>query len=137
MSFFKRKDIGRVYIIKLVLPDGCVVHKIGMTHSNRATDRMMEILRSWFTRYRFVPYSELRLDMECYCPGDLEKHMHRVLHSKRFTPDEKVSGGTEMFTDINEVRVIHYLKNFNDEQVEDLKQLSDSDCINLCKLLSP
>jgi len=43
MSFFKRKDIGRVYVVKMVLPGGAIIHKIGMCHSNRATDRMMEI----------------------------------------------------------------------------------------------
>ena len=136
MVFFKRRDVGRIYIIKMVLPDGCIVHKIGMTHSNRATDRMMEILRSWFTRYRFVPYSELRLDMECNYPGDLEKHIHRILKSKRFEPDEKVEGGTEMFTEINEVRVIHYLRNFDEASVDSLTSLTDTDCSNICKLLT-
>lgn len=136
MPFFKRVDIGRVYVIKMILPDSTVVHKIGMCHSARVTDRMMEILKSWFTYYRFVPYSELRLAVQCNCPGDLEKHMHRILESKRFIPDEKVSGGTEMFTDINEVRIIHYMRNFDESSVDSLNALSDADCNHLCELLT-
>jgi len=135
MAFFKQKPIGRVYVIKMVLPDDSVIHKIGMTHSNRSTDRMMEILRSWFARYRFVPYSELRLDMECNYPLILEQHIHRVLSSKRFEPNEKVEGGTEMFIDINELRVLHYLRSFDDSLVDSLAALSDEECRRLCELL--
>jgi hypothetical protein len=74
--------------------------------------------------------------MECNYPGDLEKHIHRILKSKRFEPDEKVEGGTEMFTEINEVRVIHYLRNFDEASVDSLTSLTDTDCSNICKLLT-
>ncbi len=111
--FATRKDIGRVYVIKIILPDLAVVHKIGMCHSNRSVDRMMEILRSWFSKYRFVPYTELRLDMESNYPRQIESHIHKVLSHKQFIPNEKVSGGKEMFTDVDEFRVIQYLKHCN------------------------
>lgn len=113
MTFFTRQDLGRLYVIKMILPDDTVVHKIGMTNSNRATDRMMEILRSWFTKFRFVPYSELRLDMECQDPKKLEQYIHWLLADNQFDPNHKVDGGTEMFTDLNELRVICFLKAYN------------------------
>jgi hypothetical protein len=96
----------------------------------------MEILRSWFTKYRFVPYSELRLDMECNFPVELEKHIHQVLASQQFMPNEKVDGGTEMFWGINELRVITYLRNFNENLVKEWSKLSEADCRILCRLLS-
>ena len=136
MAFFKRMDIGRLYVIKMVLPDGLIVHKVGMTKSDRATDRMMEILRSWFVKYRFSPYSELRLDMECNYPAELEKHIHQVLGHSRFEPSHKVDGGTEMFVDIDEVRLIHYLRNFNSNLLEEFLELSDSDCKAVGQLLT-
>ncbi len=34
MSFFVRKDIGRIYVLRMELPDGHIVHKIGMTKSD-------------------------------------------------------------------------------------------------------
>ena len=108
-----------------------------MTHTNRTTDRMMEILRSWFTKYRFVPYSELRLDMECSCPAELEKHIHKVLAHKQFIPNKKVSGDTEMFIDIDEVRVLHYLRNAQIQMFSEVLELSDNDYTNLGQLISP
>lgn len=113
MTFFKRQDLGRLYVIRMTMPGGEVVHKIGMTHSNRATDRMMEILRSWFNQFRFVPHSELRLDMECSNPAELETYIHHLLAPNQFIPTHKVSGGTEMFVDLNELRLINYLKSYN------------------------
>lgn len=137
MSFFKRQDIGRIYVIKITLPDACVVHKIGMCNTDRSTDRMMEILRSWFTRYRFVPYAELKLDMETGRPRELETHIHKILKSKQFIPNEKVEGGTEMFMDINEFRVLRYLKQFNDKLLDNPLDLSEEDYKHLCQLISP
>lgn len=137
MSFFKRQDIGRVYVIKMILPGDVIVHKIGMCNSNRSTDRMMEILRSWFTKLRYVPYSELKLDMETGRPLEIEAHIHKCLGHKKFTPTEKVSGGTEMFTDIDEFRVIQYLKHCNDTVFDNPLGLSDLDYKHLGQLVSP
>lgn len=137
MSFFKRQDIGRVYVIKMVLPDGTIVHKIGMCKSNRSTDRMMEILRSWFTKFRFVPYSELKLDMETGRPLEIEAHIHKCLGHKKYIPTENVSGGTEMFTGINEFRVLQYLRHCNDQVFDSPLGLSDLDYKHLGQFLSP
>lgn len=108
-----------------------------MCNSNRSTDRMMEILRSWFTKFRFVPYSELRLDMETGYPKELESHIHRILSHKRYDPKESVSGGTEMFFHIDEFRVLHYLKAFDDKMLDKPLNLSDTDYKNLGEYLSP
>jgi hypothetical protein len=137
MAFFRRQEIGRIYVIKMVLPGNQVIHKIGITNSNRATDRMMEILRSWFSKYRFVPYSELKLDMECGHPRLLESHIHKILERKQFIPNETVSGGTEMFIDIDEFRVLQYLRKFNDRNFDESLNLSDDDHQALCRLISP
>jgi len=135
MVFFKRLDKGRIYVIRIVLPGDTVIHKIGMTNSPRAVDRMMEILRSWFMAFRFVPYAELKLDMDCDSPAELEKHIHRVLKSKQFVPNHKVDGGTEMFIGVDERRVIQYLRRFNTRNLE--TELTDKDCSALCQLISP
>lgn len=137
MSFFKRQDIGRIYVIKMVLPDSVVVHKIGLCHSSRSVDRMMEILRSWFTNFRFVPYSELRLDMETNYPKQIEEHIHKVLAHKKFMPHKEVSGWTEMFTDIDEFRVIQYLRHCGTSMTDAPLGLSSYDYKNLGKFLSP
>ena len=98
---------------------------------------MMEILRSWFTKYRFVPYSELKLDLQCHNPRALEKHIHRVLLSKRFTPHEKVEGHTEMFVELNEVRLLHYLRRFDENNFNSPLDLTPSQYDSLCRLRAP
>lgn len=136
MTFFNRQDIGRVYVIKMILPDETVVHKIGMCNSNRSTDRMMEILRSWFNKFRFVPYSELRLDMECHNPKLLEAYIHSILKNNQFIPSHKVSGGTEMFTDINEVRLIQFLKAYNNSMFVHPPKLLENEVQAINQLLT-
>lgn len=137
MAFFERKDIGRIYVIKMVLPDGDVIHKIGMCKSARSTDRMMEILRSWFMAFRFVPYTELRLDMHTHKPKEIEAYIHRILDHKRYRPAHDVSGHTEMFAGINEFRVIQFLKQCKDAEFDRPMFLSPSDYSHLGKLISP
>lgn len=135
--FFERKDVGRIYVIRMELPDGIIVHKIGMCKSNRTTDRMMELLRSWFTRYRHVPYTELKLDMQTSYPKELEQHMHKMLSHRKFIPHMKVEGRTEMFTGIDEFRVIHYLKTFNEDLAPMLFDIQPEEYSHLGKLVSP
>ena len=125
-----------MYVIRMELPDGFTVYKIGMCNSNRSVDRMLEILRSWFMRFRFIPYCELKLDMETGYPKQLEEHIHKILAHRQFIPHMKVEGGTEMFMGIDEFRVLHYLKTFNDDLVPKLN-LSDEDYKNLGQLISP
>lgn len=120
----------------MVLPDDLVVHKIGMTSSDRAADRMMEILRSWFMRFRFVPYSELKLDMSTSYPKELEAHIHNMLAHKKFIPHMKVDGGTEMFFGVDEFRLLHYIRTFNDDVVPTMK-LTETDYKHLGQLISP
>lgn len=136
MAFFERQDIGRIYVIKMILPDDTIVHKIGIVRSNRSTDRMMEILRSWFTKYRFVPYTELRLDMQVQEPQKLETYIHKILKSQAFVPNEKVSGGTEMFTDLDEVRLIAFLKAYANSPYVRPPAITEEGCEVICRLLS-
>ena len=116
MEFFKRQDYGRLYVFKLTFPDNSVVFKIGMTNSDRSTDRMMEVLRSWFVAYRFVPYTELKLDREVINPRAMEKLAHKVLKDFRWDPDKKVDGGTEMFTGLAEAPLLHFLRHLEVNQ---------------------
>ncbi len=48
----------------------------------------------------------------------------------------RVAGGTEMFNGIDEFRVLHYLRTFNEDVVPTLK-LTDEDYKHLGQLISP
>ena len=132
MAFFKRQDIGRLYVMRMVLPDDTVVHKIGICNSNRATDRMMEILRSWFSYFRFVPYTELKLDMKCHNPKALESYIHKILRDVTFEPNHKVEGETEMFIEVNEPRLLWFLRSYDKSMYNNPPEIT-SNQINLLR----
>jgi len=118
MALVRRKDIagkaspfGRLYVIKLVLKDGTTVHKIGMCNSDRSTDRLMEILRSFFTIYRYTPYAELRRDKKVRIPYIVENYIHRLLRDCKYTFDKKFNGSSEVF-EIDEEEFLEYLDGF-------------------------
>ena len=108
----KKSEFGRVYILKITLNCGKVVHKVGMTHSDRATDRMFEVLRSFFNTYRYVPECELRRDKKVRIPLLVEKHFHMILDEWSYTPEKSFDGSTEFFHNLDEETVIEYLDNF-------------------------
>lgn len=134
--FFKKQKIGKLYVIRLTLPDNTIVHKIGMCYSDRSVDRMMEILRSWFTYFRFVPYTELKLDLTSERPQALEKHIHNVLKSNRFIPNHKVEGDTEMFMDIHEDKLLTYIKACEASYFTEYPKLNEKEASIICKLLT-
>lgn len=119
--FYKRKKkgvanstgLGRVYVLEITLESGEVIYKIGMTHSPRSADRMMEILRSWFMAYRYVPHTRCMMDYETGVPLLIEKHLHSLLKEWKWVPDKKIDGAQEMFKDIDAREVIAYVKDFD------------------------
>lgn len=122
----KTQTSGRVYVLEMTLYDGTIIHKIGMTHARRSTDRMMEILRSWFMVYRYVPHTSCRMDHETGVPLLLEGHLHKLLKEFKWVPNQKVDGAQEMFIGLDIEEVIHYVKWFDYKLLLTTKKLSAS-----------
>jgi len=95
------------------LGDGSIIHKIGLTHSPRSLDRMMEILRSFFHEYCYIPICELRRDKSTPIPRLLEKHLHQLLRDWQFVPDRKTDGYKEMFYGLDEEVLLDYIDNLD------------------------
>ena len=112
-GIIKKSKEGRIYVLRVTLSCGTVVHKVGMTHSDRATDRMMEILRSFFSTYRYVPMCELKRDKQIQVPRLVETHLHQILDEWSYTFDKKFGGSTEFFYDLDETVLLDYLDNFD------------------------
>ena len=107
----KHKE-GRIYILRVKLKDGEIIHKVGMTNTtNRSVDRMMEILRSFFNTYRYIPQTQLIRDRKFKIPFIVEKYIHNILLDYRHKFDKKFSGSTEFF-DINEDVFLEWFDNF-------------------------
>ena len=108
----KKPKYGRLYVLQITLECGKVIHKVGMTYSDRATDRMLEILRSFFNTYRYIPMCKLRKDKKVFIPLLVEKYMHEILDEWSYTPDKPFDGSTEFFHNLDEQEVLEYLDTF-------------------------
>ncbi len=108
----KQVEYGRIYIFKFTLDTGKVIHKVGLCYSDRATDRMFEVLRAFFTIYRYVPKCELKRDKKVLIPNLVEKHLHKLLDDWSYSFDKKFGGSTEFFYNLDEKVLLEYLDSF-------------------------
>ena len=118
MFMFKRKDIpiyeatkGRVYVFMFELEEE-IVYKVGMCNSDRTTDRFMEILKSFFHTYRYVPKAKILKFKEFDNPLLVEKHLHEELKEYNYKFPKKFDGHTEFFSDIDVGYLLQYIEDF-------------------------
>ena len=86
---------------------------------SRVTDRLMEILRSFFIKYRYVPKSRIVKAKKVLVPYYVETHIHKLLAEFKHKSDKKWDGSNEVFTDIDIDELVDYLDTF--QYVELLK----------------
>ncbi len=127
----KENKEGRVYIFCITLSCGKIIHKVGMTHSDRATDRMFEVLRSFFQVHRYSPKCELKRDKKVLIPRLVEKHLHSLLDEWKYIPDKPSDGSTEFFHNLDEEVLLDYLDNFTYEALLQTTSLKESDHIKI------
>ena len=120
MAFFKRdknKDcqLGRVYLFEFILDDNTLVYKVGMVNSDsmsRVTDRLMEVLRSFFMTYRYIPRSRIVKAKKYKIPYIVENHFHSLLDDIKYSFDKKFDGSNEFFTDLDVDMFKEYMDTF-------------------------
>ena len=123
MALVKRRPLGgqedspygRVYIFELILEDGTELYKVGMVNSDsmsRVTDRLMEVLRSFFMQYRRVPKSRIVKAKKFLIPYYVETHLHKLLAELKYKSDKKFDGSNELFTGIDLDELISYMESF-------------------------
>lgn len=110
----KKEGKGRVYVLKFELDCGTTIFKIGMCHSSRSNDRMMEVLKSFHDTYRYVPMCRLRRDREYNVPLLVEKHLHKLLSDLKHKFDKKFDGSTEFFSGLDEGILLGYIDTFTE-----------------------
>ena len=107
-----KSKYGRLYVLRITLDTGKIVHKVGLCYSDRSVDRMMEVLRSFFSTYRYIPMCVLKRDKKVLIPDLVEKHMHELLAEWSYQFDKKFNGSTEFFENLDEEVVLKYLDSF-------------------------
>ena len=111
----KGNPYGRVYIFELILEDGTELVKVGMVNSDsmsRVTDRLMEVLRSFFMQYRYVPKSRIVKAKKFLIPYIVENHLHKLLAELKYKSDKKFDGYNELFIDIDLDELVSYIDSF-------------------------
>ncbi len=107
---------GRVYVFKFYL-ENIDVYKIGMCKSNRTIDRFMEVLKGFFTIYRYVPKASILKYKEFSNPLLVEKHLHKELEDYKYKFDKKFDGSTEFFTNIDIPSLLTYIDDLKYNQI--------------------
>ena len=95
---------GKLYVMRFELPDR-TVYKVGMTNTPRATDRLIEIVRSYYIKHRVTPIAKILRYRSCDNVFAVEAMLHRYLHDRQCKFEHQFDGCTECF-DISEEEVL-------------------------------
>ena len=87
---------GKLYVMRFILPEK-TVYKIGMTNHSRPTDRLMEIVRSYYEKYRETPIAKILRYRSCDNVFAVEAALHRYFGDYRSEFDKQFDGCTECF----------------------------------------
>jgi|WetSurMetagenome_2_1015567.scaffolds.fasta_scaffold09758_3 hypothetical protein len=137
MSFFTPnpetidKVNGMVYVLLIDLENTTVV-KIGVTARPKIEDRVCEVLKSIYTRYRYFPYTYTKRFTQTTDIYAKEADLHYHFNNVRYTPDKPFDGSTEIFMikDINYLVDI-YARCLAGENIRELEQYKPELSIDL------
>lgn len=100
------KDSNLVYILKVQLATGQVLYKIGVSKEKRHMDRMMEVLKDFFIKYRYVPFTSMKRFRVFPDAYEVERLLHKKYKHCNYTFDKKFCGSTEFFVIDDECKLI-------------------------------
>lgn len=106
MAFFTAKVGGIVYIFKMILDDGTIVYKIGITSRDSVEDRLAEVLIGFFKVYRYIPRTTVKKCSRCKCPADVEKQLHGEYAQYLYGFDKVFGGFSEFVSGVDEDELI-------------------------------
>jgi len=97
-------DLCTLYVMKFVLDDGSTIYKVGIT-CIKPVDRMLQVLRSFFMAYRYMPRASLKRFRKVENHFDKETELHHEFADYRCTFESIFDGHTECF-DIDEALLL-------------------------------
>jgi len=133
-SMYKKDTEGRVYVFEFILSNA-IVYKVGICHTDRVVDRFMEVLKGFFTVYRYVPEARVLKYKKFPKPLLVEKHLHTELEEYRYKFSKKFSGSTEFFTDIDIDYLLEYIEEFRYEELLKCTEIATKDYNSIKELL--
>jgi len=89
----------RLYLFDITLKSGLKVVKIGVASHNSSVDRMFQVNRDYFMKYRESFRCTIKRDREV--PADkcfqMETILHKFFKDYQYTPKVRFDGSTELF----------------------------------------
>ena len=89
--------LDRLYIFSIRFESGMEVVKIGKSSGKSSLDRMLQIQRDYFNKYRCTFICRIVRDRECEEAFKYETALHSFFKEYRYTPKTAFSGSTELF----------------------------------------
>lgn len=106
--FFKanfKLEEGIVYIIKMVLDDGTVIYKIGVT-KRKIEDRLAEIVIDIFKKLRYIPRTSLKRFQKSTAYEHIEAELLELYSIYKYKWDITFGGCTEFIYDVDEEELL-------------------------------
>ena len=91
--------MDRVYIIKQHLHESNIkyIYKIGKSSGRNSVDRLMQLVRSYFMKYRYTPLYTLKRDRPAANAFEIETKLHQEFAEFKYYHDKPVDGKDEWF----------------------------------------
>ncbi len=90
--------MDRVYIIKAKMHDTDTwIYKCGKSSGKSSVDRMLQLAKSFFTKYRYIPLMTVKRDRPAPNAFEIETTLHRRFKEFSYYHDKNVDGATEWF----------------------------------------
>jgi len=98
---FSRKQLAggdRLYVMELLI-DGreSPVYKIGKASGHSSKKRLLQIIGSYFDKYRVTPVVKIKRDRVVEDVFAKETELHHWFEDKQYMPEHSFSGSTELF----------------------------------------
>jgi len=89
--------LDRLYIFSIRFESGMEVVKIGKSSGKSSLDRMLQIQRDYFNKYRCTFICRIVRDRECDDVFSKESMLHRFFKEYQYKPHTAFDGSTELF----------------------------------------
>ena len=89
--------VNRLYIFSIRFESGMKVCKIGKSSGKSSLDRMLQIQRDYFNKYRCTFICRIVRDRECKDVFKYETELHRFFKEYQYKAKIPFDGSTELF----------------------------------------
>lgn len=105
---------GIVYVLIIRLEDGTEVYKIGVTKRG-IQDRVVEILSSFWTQYRYFPYCYPKRFRKTNGIYEKEAKLHKTFEAYKYKFDKEFGGSSEFFHGVDLAKIVEEYENILQE----------------------